>query len=314
MSRRTTTIEEEFDDDTDLPLPSRALPNTGTRGAILEEIGVGFDREFGEDSGDEDYDLDLAEPHSTQPSATGSASRLEGSNSGDRPTVTDIKPYKSWTCIYPIYIDAKRAYRTGERRVSRAKAVWHPLSKDIAEATSRLGLGTLHEVNKCHPRDWENPGRVRVQWKRDGRLVNPSITSKKLLLEGIAYQIQRLKPELVPKTPYTYPAPKLPPTSQPKLVASGRGKQSQHKSKQAAQSTTTTTTSRKSNPGCRLPVPPEPQPALNNRLSTYSPAIAAGILIDTIKAGMSATEGGAAGGPGPNLGGKGKRKVVRVRQ
>ena len=242
-----------------------------------------------------------------------------------------------WTCIYPIYIDAKRAYRTGERRISRAKAVWHPLSKDIAEATSRLGLGTLHEVNKCHPRDWENPGRVRVQWKRDGQLVNPSITSskiallvstlstiglsysrntspEKLLLEGIAYHIQRLKPEVIPKTPYTYLAPKLPPTSQPKLTANGKGKQSQQKSKQATQSMTTTTASKKFNPGCRLPAPPEPQPALNNRLSTYSPAIAAGILIDTIKAGMSATEGGGAGGPAPNLGGKGKRKVVRVRQ
>jgi signal recognition particle subunit SRP19 len=32
------TIVEEFDDDTDLPLPSRALPNMGTRGALLEEI------------------------------------------------------------------------------------------------------------------------------------------------------------------------------------------------------------------------------------------------------------------------------------
>ena len=32
------TIVEEFDDDTDLPLPSRALPNTGARGALLEEI------------------------------------------------------------------------------------------------------------------------------------------------------------------------------------------------------------------------------------------------------------------------------------
>lgn len=176
-----------------------------------------------------------------------------------------------------------------------------------------------------------------MQWKRDGRLVNPSITSSKtallvstlstvglshshnpsserLLLEGISYQIQRLKPELIPKTPYTYPTPKLPPTSQPKLIASGRGKQPQHKSKQAAQSSTTTTANKRSNPGCRLPVPPEPQPALNNRLSTYSPAIAAGILIDTIKAGMSAAEGGGTGGPVPNLGGKGKRKVVRVRQ
>jgi signal recognition particle subunit SEC65 len=49
------------------------------------------------------------------------------------------------------------------------------LSKDIADATSRLGLGTLHEVQKSHPRDWENPGRVRVQWKKDGRLMNPAI-------------------------------------------------------------------------------------------------------------------------------------------
>lgn len=38
MPPRATIVEEEFDDDTDLPLPSRALPNTGARGALLEEI------------------------------------------------------------------------------------------------------------------------------------------------------------------------------------------------------------------------------------------------------------------------------------
>src|SRR5882757_6213206 len=37
MSRRSAIVEE-FDDDTDLPLPSRLLPDTGSRGAILEEI------------------------------------------------------------------------------------------------------------------------------------------------------------------------------------------------------------------------------------------------------------------------------------
>jgi signal recognition particle subunit SRP19 len=37
MSHRTAIVEE-FDDDTDLPLPSRPLPNTGTRGPLLQEI------------------------------------------------------------------------------------------------------------------------------------------------------------------------------------------------------------------------------------------------------------------------------------
>ena len=82
---------------------------------------------------------------------------------------------RSWSCIYPIYIDAKRPYGTGQRRVERAKSVWWPLSKDIADAANQLGLGTLHEVQKSHPRDWENPGRVRVQWKKEGRLLNPII-------------------------------------------------------------------------------------------------------------------------------------------
>lgn len=59
--------------------------------------------------------------------------------------------------------------------MKREKALWWPLSKDIAEAANRLGLGTLHEVNKSHPRDWENPGRVRVLWKKDGRLMNPIV-------------------------------------------------------------------------------------------------------------------------------------------
>lgn len=95
--------------------------------------------------------------------------------------VTNCGGY-SWTCIYPIYLDAKRPYGTGQRRVERAKSLWWPLSKDIADAANRLGLGTLHEVTKSHPRDWENPGRVRVQWKKDGRLVNPMIKSSMLLL------------------------------------------------------------------------------------------------------------------------------------
>lgn len=51
----------------------------------------------------------------------------------------------------------------------------------MAEAAGRLGFGTLHEAQKFHPRDWENPGRVRVQLKKDGRLVNDKVRNSKWL-------------------------------------------------------------------------------------------------------------------------------------
>lgn len=70
--------------------------------------------------------------------------------------------------------------------------------------------------------------------------------------------------------------------------------------------------------GRQLPIPPEPHPPLASRVSPYSPAISTGVLIETVKAGMNATETPAAGAvpgvPGIPAGAqKGKRKVVRVR-
>lgn len=57
MSRRTAMVEE-FDDDTDLPLPSRPLPNTGAKGPLLKEIS----------SDEEDEEDDLIT--SNEPTAT----------------------------------------------------------------------------------------------------------------------------------------------------------------------------------------------------------------------------------------------------
>lgn len=91
--------------------------------------------------------------------------------------------------MYPIYVDAKRAYGTGQRRIPREKSVWWPLSRDMAEAATRLGFGTLHEPQKFHPRDWENPGRVRVQLKKDGKLVNPKIRNSAFLLQFIRKEV-----------------------------------------------------------------------------------------------------------------------------
>jgi signal recognition particle subunit SRP19 len=51
------------------------------------------------------------------------------------------------------------------------------LSKDITDAAVHLRLMTIHEPNKRHPKDWDNPGRVRVELKRNGRFMNPAIKS-----------------------------------------------------------------------------------------------------------------------------------------
>ncbi|KAF8621416.1 hypothetical protein AX15_007827 [Amanita polypyramis BW_CC] len=301
MSRKAAIVEE-FDDDTELPLPSQHLPDTGIRGPLLEAV-----QSSDEDDDDDDDYVPRAGPASpsgkskipVKPSLADN-SRLTGKG-----VVTDITPYKSWTCIYPIYIDAKRPYGTGQRRVERAKSVWWPLSKDIADATNRLGLGTLHEVNKTHPHDWENPGRVRVQWKKDGRLMNPIIKTKKQLLQMICLQLHILKPENIPKAPYNTVAPQPAPIKPTESTSS--------KGKQPAKTKSPSPLPPKKSGGRQLPIPPEPHPPLANRVSPYSPAISTGVLVETIKAGISSTEnqgiGGAAGGGLQ----KGKRKVIRVR-
>lgn len=95
MSRRTAIIEE-FDDDTDLPLPSRSLPNTGTHGALLEAI----DSDISDDDDDDDDAPELLDL-STQRQAGPASPQGFGFKDRDRVApgenpniVTDITPYK----------------------------------------------------------------------------------------------------------------------------------------------------------------------------------------------------------------------------
>lgn len=90
----------------------------------------------------------------------------------------DPSKYKHYQTIYPIYIDASKARKNGQRRVSKAKAIRYPKAQEIAEVCGRFfGLSPVFEPEKTHPRDWANPGRVRVLLKDDnGKLVNPKIT------------------------------------------------------------------------------------------------------------------------------------------
>ena len=83
MSRKAAIVEE-FDDDTDLPLPSLPLPNTGSRGPLLQELHI---------SDDEFEPSRYAGPAS--PPRQNHLSEPTSKPSESQRSVTDITPYKT---------------------------------------------------------------------------------------------------------------------------------------------------------------------------------------------------------------------------
>lgn len=89
----------------------------------------------------------------------------------------------SWTQIYPVYFNSNKTRKQG-RRVDNVYAVKNPLAVLIADACRALGLTIALELTKTHPKDWSNPGRVRVQI--------PEGTSKAQLLVNISKKLKTL--------------------------------------------------------------------------------------------------------------------------
>jgi signal recognition particle subunit SRP19 len=82
---------------------------------------------------------------------------------------------KRWICLYPIYFDATRTRQEG-RRVGKDLGVENPLARTIADAVAQTGLNVVFEPGKIHPKDWANPGRVRVELKsEDGKPKRASV-------------------------------------------------------------------------------------------------------------------------------------------
>ncbi|CAG8484401.1 2877_t:CDS:2 [Ambispora gerdemannii] len=104
------------------------------------------------------------------------------------PTITQVqddRQYKSWICLYPVYFDSTKSVQHG-RKVVREQAVPNPLAQNIAEAVKELGLSVLFEPEKTHPRDWGNPGRVRVSLRNQNIPINPSIPTRKELIKKVS--------------------------------------------------------------------------------------------------------------------------------
>jgi signal recognition particle subunit SRP19 len=98
-------------------------------------------------------------------------------------STTDDSKYKDFQCIYPVYFDKTRSRAQG-RRVGKENAVENPLAREIVAACMILRLETLFEPAKLHPKDWSNPGRVKVKVKgaRNPLVNNSKSAMTKFLL------------------------------------------------------------------------------------------------------------------------------------
>ncbi|KAF1811731.1 signal recognition particle, SRP19 subunit [Eremomyces bilateralis CBS 781.70] len=123
---------------------------------------------------------------------------------------------KTWTCLYPIYFDASRSRGEG-RMVGREHAVANPLAREIAEGAFRMGLQCELEAQKSHPKDWANPGRVRVKFE-DG---DKGVKNKHHLLLKIAAWLQQNP--TTDRTPFKLPVPGATPKEPNPEVPTPRG-------------------------------------------------------------------------------------------
>ncbi|GAA5975282.1 hypothetical protein JCM11641_005916 [Rhodosporidiobolus odoratus] len=104
--------------------------------------------------------------------------------------------FAGWDTLYPIYIDAKRPQQDGGRRVNSKVALQWPLAEQMARACRMLGFDTVFEPSKTHPKDWANPGRIKVQIKGDDKKPKISaIKNKRVLLHRICDVLRPYQPQ-----------------------------------------------------------------------------------------------------------------------
>ncbi|KAL6910436.1 signal recognition particle, Sec65/Srp19 subunit [Trichoderma evansii] len=143
------------------------------------------------DSSDDDDDINDAAARAAAAAAGARAQQfmnpMAGPGVSTLPATSDRSAFNDHQCLYPVYFDASRTRAEG-RRVSAALAVKNPLAREIANACSRLRLQTLLEPEKIHPKDWSNPGRVKVALKKTGPSSN--IANKHHLYVLVAKYLQ----------------------------------------------------------------------------------------------------------------------------
>lgn len=123
-------------------------------------------------------------------------------------TESEREHIRKYQVVYPCYFDKNRSHKQG-RRVSTENAVANPLVYGISDACRFLGIPVILELDKTHPQDFGNPGRVRVLLKENGKASDSRFTTKQSLLNLIA-RFLKLHPTTLssigPSSGVPYPA------------------------------------------------------------------------------------------------------------
>lgn len=187
-------IEEVEDDDDDFSDPEEMDLDAFDFARPKGTLGQSPD---GESSSQDAALQDLLQKHtqpSNMPTRTPAAPQLTRQDH-ERKQREQMERSKHFQCIYPVYFDATRSREQG-RRVSKSAAVTNPLAREIVDALQAIGndldvpFHVVFEPAKMHPKDWANPGRVRVLIKKAGEDTHSKIRGKHHLYKLIAEHLQ----------------------------------------------------------------------------------------------------------------------------
>ena len=154
-----------------------------SRNARIEEVSDSDSDPSDQDPADFDPSDALIRPANIAP-PTSPPQGLQPQFKGSANLTKDKEKYKEWQCLYAVYFDATRT-RTQGRRIGKELAVENPLAREIAEAVKLLGLNVMFDPGRQHPKDWANPGRVKVLLKENGRVVDKRIANSGFMLQSM---------------------------------------------------------------------------------------------------------------------------------
>lgn len=108
---------------------------------------------------------------------------------------------KKWKTLYPIYLNKNFSNQQG-RKTLLQNSVPDPTLEEISQIMNHLKIKHAIEVDKRHPADFFNYGRVRYQLEDEsGHLLNPEVKTRKQLVNMVGSLVSKLKTRNVSAQP-----------------------------------------------------------------------------------------------------------------